>query len=68
MISTVTRIVGGPFQARGNGARPMRAGDAVYAEQAGGFWSSWGSAGDMQDGSWTVLEDNTRGARWWPAT
>ena len=51
---------------RGDGTRPIRAGDAVYVEQASGFWSSWGGASDMQDGSWTVLEDDTRRARWWP--
>ena len=41
------RIVGGPFRARGDSARLMRVGNMVYAEQAGGFWSSWGSASDM---------------------
>ena len=53
---------------RGDGTRLMRAGNAVYVEQAGGYWSGWGGAGDMQDGSWMVLEDDTRGARWWPVT
>ena len=48
--------------------RPIRAGNMVYMEQVSVFWSGWGNASDTLDGSWMVLEVNTRGVRWWPAT